>query len=117
MLHHTAAASFAEILQSSLRSLLCIMSFKGSMRGIGQALHPDNLRYHVAQTFPFGPRYPSVENFDWFDADLRWGVEFDLGYVPVGEAPTDPYIDWQEMETAFGIATPRHDSFPFYLCP
>lgn len=117
-LHPAAAESFADILRTKLRSVLCVSTFQSSMRGIGQPPGAPSCAYHFAQTFPLRRRGLAVGALEWFETDPRWGVEFDLLHVPLTTDPRRIARCWEKMEASFGInQRPKDDAFRFYICP
>lgn len=113
-LHPVAAASFAGILRSRLRSVLFVINFRDRMRGIPETPIMSRMAYHFARTFPLRRRGLPAGAFDWLPTDPRPGVEFDSRQVALAEDPRRLVSDWQKMEQAFGIAerTPH-----LYICP
>ena len=124
-LHPTARASFAEILQHKLRSLLLMVEFRTNMRGIGKT-HP-SICYHFTQTFPLRPR--GVEGacrVDWLETDPRLGVEHDLANVPLLNDPNTTAAAWRALEAKFGVTRPAGPNttttttttktFQLYIC-
>lgn len=114
-LHPLAAASFADILRSRLRSVLCRTGFRHNRRGMGEFTVE---RYHFAQTFPLCRRGNSTGTFLWLKSDPRPGLEFDLRQVrPEHQIP--PLVKaWQALEKAFGIEERSPDDrFRMYVCP
>jgi hypothetical protein len=122
ILHPTAATSFAEILRSGrLRSVFCVVGFRGPMRGMTDFPMP-GWRYHFAQTFPLRRRGAPAGAFNWFETDPRPGVELDLSQVPLSSDPRCLARAWGELEKAFGVerrrtSTDNDDNFAFYICP
>ncbi|KAL2173261.1 uncharacterized protein P884DRAFT_265207 [Thermothelomyces heterothallicus CBS 202.75] len=124
MLHPAAAASFADILRHKLRSLLCIVDFRGSTRGMGAPPLVRAWRCHFAQTFPLRRRGHVTGAFHWLQADPRPGVELDLRQVPIGDDPQLMLRNWRRLEHLFGVtrnqqATRENDGdcgFCLYVC-
>ena len=116
-LHPVAAASFTDILQNKLHSLLCVIEFRHDTRGLGGSPTP-GWHFHFAQTFPFRRRGLPTGAFHWLTADPRPGVEIDLRQLPLHVDPRDVFRDWCQLELAFGISrTQRATRFRFYICP
>ncbi|KAK3940184.1 hypothetical protein QBC46DRAFT_459121 [Diplogelasinospora grovesii] len=117
ILHPVAAASFADMLRSRLRSVLCVIGFRSRMRGMSE--FPGlSWRYHFAQTFPLRRRGLPAGGFHWFETDPRWGVHLDLGQLPLDSDPRGLARGWEELEKAFGISErAEDDEFRFYICP
>ncbi len=116
-LHPVAAASFTDILQNKLQSLLSVIGFRHRTRGLGESLAAD-WRFHFAQTFPLRRRGLPTGVFHWLTTDPRPGVEIDLRQLPLRADPRDISRDWCELERAFGITqTQRATRFRFYICP
>ncbi|KAL2170620.1 hypothetical protein VTG60DRAFT_4633 [Thermothelomyces hinnuleus] len=104
ILHPVAAKSFADILRTRLRSVLCVVGFRHPTRGLGEFPVKD-WHFHFAQTSPLYRRGHPTGAFHWLRADPRPGVEIDLRQVPL-----DLFVDtdhlsrsWEELERAFGI--------------
>ncbi|KUI61478.1 hypothetical protein VP1G_08678 [Cytospora mali] len=98
ILHPTAALSFAIIL-SRLRSILCVVGFRGCMRAVSdQMLWP-----HFAQTFPLRRRGSPTGAFDWLESDPRLGVQLDLRRVALDGDPRCVARAWDKLEKAFGV--------------
>ncbi|KAK3898865.1 hypothetical protein C8A05DRAFT_37539 [Staphylotrichum tortipilum] len=120
-LHPTARASFADIIQRRLRSLLLMVDFRTNMRGIGQT-HP-SICYHFAQTFPLRPRgAKGARRVDWLETDPRLGVEHDLANLPLLNDPNTMAAAWRVLETKFGVTRPTYlnntnKTFQLYICP
>ncbi|KAK3291058.1 uncharacterized protein B0H64DRAFT_349857 [Chaetomium fimeti] len=120
-LHPVAAASFTEILRNKLHSLLQVIHFRNSKRGLGEFPAP-GWNFHFAQTFPLCRRGNPIGSFHWLPADPRPGIEIDLRQVPLGVDPRDSWRGWCQLEHAFGIAqraTGGKDGNKsrFYICP
>ena len=135
-LHPAAAASFADILQRRLRSVLFAVGFRRCYRGLGS--FPQHLwhEYRFAQTFPLARRDHPAGAFRWLDADPRPGVDVDIQNMPLGDDPREIAPGWRLLEQAFGVARPtepqqqqtaRHDDddvnkagtarLRLYICP
>ena len=125
MLHPAAATSFADILRSKLRSLLCVVDFRGSTRGMGAPPLGGGWRSHFAQTFPLRRRGRVTGAFHWLQADPRPGIELDLRQVPIEDDPHLILRNWRQLEHLFGVtrnqqATRENDGgcgFCLYVCP
>ncbi|KAL2146622.1 hypothetical protein VTI28DRAFT_3121 [Corynascus sepedonium] len=125
MLHPAAAASFADILRYKLRSLLCVVDFRGSTRGMGAPPLGGGWRSHFAQTVPLRQRGHVTGSFHWLQADPRPGVELDLRQVPIRDDPHLIVRNWRRLEHLFGVtrnqqATRESDDdcgFCLYVCP
>ncbi|OIW25348.1 hypothetical protein CONLIGDRAFT_691272 [Coniochaeta ligniaria NRRL 30616] len=115
LLHPVAAASFAEILRSRLRSALCIMRFLNDRRGRG---YFGRERYHFAHTYPLERRRTPTGAFVWLESDPRPGLEFDLCQVGFRYDITPLVEAWKELEMAFGVVKRSPDDrFRVYVCP
>jgi hypothetical protein len=115
-LHPAAAASFADILRTRLRSVLCVVNFRSFMRGIGEP-PPGGCPYHFAQTFPLCRRDNPAGAFSWLETDPRLGVELDLRILPFTTDPRPCARYWAKLERAFGIGERAKDEgFCFYIC-
>ncbi|KAK4240431.1 hypothetical protein C8A03DRAFT_42048 [Achaetomium macrosporum] len=121
-LHLIAAASFAEILGTRLRSVLYHVRIRTPCRFQGGV---NGEKHHFAQTRPlmsvsgFTRGAPlGVGDFRWFDTDPRWGVEYDIGSLTLRDDPIASFRGWKAMERAFGIAQREaDDELRFYICP
>ena len=125
VLHPVAAASFANILRQKLHSLLCLVTFQSSTRGVGMSPIPKS-RFHFAQTFPLRRRGNTTGAFHWFEVDPRPGVELDLRQLMLSDGPSTILQGWRQLEQAFGITKEQqaarendHPSsgFRLYICP
>ena len=95
---HPAAASFADILQCRLRSVLFAVGFRRRYRGLGS--FPQHLwhEYRFAQTFPLARRDHPAGAFRWLDADPRPGVDVDIQNMPLGDDPREIARGWRLLE-------------------
>ncbi|KAK4033117.1 hypothetical protein C8A01DRAFT_19911 [Parachaetomium inaequale] len=118
ILHPAAAASFAAILQSRLRSVLWVVYFGDQKRIIPETSLGPGMRYHFAQTFPLHRRGLPAAAFDWLEADPRPGIEFDLCQLSIPCDMRGLARGWERLEGAFGIGKRAEgDEFRFYICP
>ncbi|KAK3901058.1 hypothetical protein C8A05DRAFT_45206 [Staphylotrichum tortipilum] len=103
-LHPTAAASFTDMLQRTLRSVLFVIGFRdGYYRGLGEFPSSKVYTFHFAQTLPLTRREEPAGAFHWLDVDPRPGVEIDIRQLPLGEDPLLLVLGWKQLERAFGI--------------
>ncbi|KAK4232799.1 hypothetical protein C8A03DRAFT_39567 [Achaetomium macrosporum] len=105
-LHPAAAASFTDILQRRLRSVLFAIRFRTCYRGLGEFPPGRGLKYHFAQTIPLARRDHPAGAFHWLEADPRPGVEIDIQQLPLGEDPRMLARDWKQLEQVFGVTRP-----------
>jgi len=118
MLHPVAAASFANMLQTKLRSVLCVVNLRDSRRGAPEEPFSSGMRYHFCQTIPLRRGGPPMGALDWLEADPRPGVEFDLRQLSLGHDPRALARCWERLEKAFGLgAWAKGDDFRLYICP
>ena len=122
VLHPAAAASFADILRRSLRSLLCVVRFRCPTRAMGQVMA--RRRFHFAQTLPLRRHGHPTGSFRWFQADPRPGVELDLRQLSISDNPHGLLQDWRQLKHDFGVTSSRPAAvvvFPggcrLYICP
>jgi hypothetical protein len=106
-LHPAAAASFTDILQCRLRSVLFAIRFRTRYRGLAEFPSRQGYQYHFAQTFPLARRDHPAGAFHWLEADPRPGVEIDIQQLPLGQDPQLLARGWKQLEQAFGITRPR----------
>ncbi|KAL2014984.1 hypothetical protein VTK56DRAFT_6634 [Thermocarpiscus australiensis] len=127
ILHPAAAKSFANILRSNLRSVLCVVGFRHHTRGLGE-FPAENWYYHFAQTLPLCRRGHPTGAFHWLRTDPRPGVELDLRQLPLGPFDNPHHLSrgWEELEYAFSITRERRAArengdnnaeLRFYICP
>jgi hypothetical protein len=105
-LHPAAAASFTDILQCRLRSVLFAIRFRTRYRGLAEFPSRQGYQYHFAQTFPLARRDHPAGAFHWLEADPRPGVEIDIQQLPLGQDPQLLARGWKQLEQAFGITRP-----------
>lgn len=102
-----AAASFADVLQHRLRSVLFAIPFRTCYRGLAEIPPSQAYQFHFAQSFPLARRYHHPAGaFHWLDADPRPGVDVDIRQMPLGLDPRDLTRDWKQLEQAFGVTRP-----------
>lgn len=114
MPHPKAALSFASILLW-LRSVFCVIGFRGSERWTSETM----VNYHFAQIFPLCRRGSPTGDFDWLESDPRLGVQHDLGEVAFSTNPCFLAPAWAQLEKEFGVekTDTNTDTFSFYICP
>ncbi|KAH6636525.1 hypothetical protein F5144DRAFT_182956 [Chaetomium tenue] len=125
MLHPAAATSFADILRHKLRSLLCVVDFRGSTRCMGAPPLGGGWRCHFAQTFPLRRRGHIAGGFHWLQTDPRPGVELDLRQLPIKDDPHLMLRNWRRLEQLFGVTRNQQATrengdergFRLYVCP
>ncbi|KAK3293708.1 uncharacterized protein B0H64DRAFT_327382 [Chaetomium fimeti] len=125
MLHPAAATSFADILRYKLRSLLCVVDFGRSTRGMGAPPLGGGWRSHFAQTFPLRRRGHVTGAFHWLQADPRPGVDLDLRQLPIKDDPHLMLRNWRRLEHLFGVTRNQQANrennddcgFCLYVCP
>lgn len=117
MLHPAAATSFADILRYKLRSLLAVVDFRNSARGMGAPPLGGGWRSHFAQTFPLRRRGHVTGAFRWLPADPRPGVELDLRQLPIRDDPHLMLRNWRRLEHVFGVTRGDDCGFRLYVCP
>lgn len=127
-LHPTAAASFADMLQHTLRSVLLPIRFRSCYRGLGEWPSCEGYQYHFAQTLPLVRREHPAGAFHWFDEDSRPGVDIDIRQLPLGQDPRILVCGWKQLEQTFGVAraaeqqpgardTAGDPGLRLYICP
>ncbi|KAK3902842.1 hypothetical protein C8A05DRAFT_43825 [Staphylotrichum tortipilum] len=98
-LHPRAAASFTDMLQRTLRSVLFVIGFRNrSYRGLGEWPSHEVYQYHFAQTLPLARREHPAGAFHWLDADPRPGVDIDIRQLPLGDDPRLLVRGWKQLE-------------------
>ena len=118
MVHPVAAASFASILRSRLRSVLCVVHFRDQMRGIPEVPTGTEMRHHFAQALPLRRRGLPAGAFDWLETDPRPAVDVDLRQLSLAGDPRPLAHGWKRLEKAFGVGgRAQDDDFRLYICP
>ena len=117
ILHPIAALSFSSILRK-LRSILCVVGFRGSSRAPCEMM----VLPHFAQTYPLRRGGSPTGAFEWFESDPRLGVQLDLTWVALSFDPRCLAPAWAKLEKAFGVertatSTDDDDHPSFYICP
>ncbi len=118
MVHPVAATSFANILRSRLRSVLCVVHFRDQMRGMPEVSTGTGIRHHFAQALPLRRRGLPAGAFDWLETDPRPAVDVDLKQISLAGDPRPLAHGWKRLEKAFGVRERAKDSdFRLYICP
>ncbi len=110
-LHPSAAASFADILQRRLRSVLLMLRFKSCYRSVGVIPRMPPLDVaHFPQNFPLARRDEPAGAFDWLDVDPRPGVDIDVKQLPIPAVVGGLIGAWKHLELRFGVGNPTQQA-------